>query len=225
MEQSKIWSHFQNEEVSSFKGNDARLGYIAKKISSGESVLNIGIGNGALEHQLLQKKCNVYALDPDEKAIDRLRKQLQLGEHAKVGKSQSMPFQDKVFDVVVMSEVLEHLEDDAIRDTMSEIKRVLKTTGRFIGTVPAEEILKDNEVICPCCATKFHRWGHVQTFNKIRLQRYLDTGFDSVMIKRKYFVSWSSLNIFGKFTSAFKRLKCGLGIKGSGENFFFIARG
>ena len=46
----------------------------------------------------------------------------------------SIPFPDNSFDVVVMAEVLEHLPYPLI--TLSEIKRVLKKNGEFIGNLP-----------------------------------------------------------------------------------------
>ena len=52
-----------------------------------------------------------------------------------------MPFQDNSFDVVVMAEELEHLPYPNI--TLSEIKRVLKTNGKFIGNIPLAYHLKD----------------------------------------------------------------------------------
>ena len=62
-------------------------------------------------------------------------------ETIKVDLNQSLPFPDKSFDVVVMAEVLEHLPYPLI--TLSEIKRVLKTNGEFIGNLPLAYHLKD----------------------------------------------------------------------------------
>ena len=55
--------------------------------------------------------------------------------------NKSLPFQDNSFDVVVMAEVLEHLPYPTI--TLSEINRVLKINGQFIGNVPLAYHLKD----------------------------------------------------------------------------------
>ena len=59
----------------------------------------------------------------------------------KVDLNQSLPFKDNSFDVVVMAEVLEHLPYPNI--TLGEIKRVLKTNGKFIGNLPLAYHLKD----------------------------------------------------------------------------------
>src|SRR6185312_3250597 len=104
---------------------------------------------------------------------------LGLAEKARHGYSQDIPFNDGMFDVVIMSEVLEHLTDTVIASTLTEVHRVLKPGGRFIGTVPADEKLSSEQVICPDCGKIFHRWGHVQEFSTDRLRSLLLTAFDT----------------------------------------------
>jgi hypothetical protein len=87
-----------------------------------------------------------------------------------------------------MSEVLEHLATDVLDATLGEVKRVLKPDGRFIGTVPANESLSDNQAICPRCGEVFHRWGHVQTFLPLRLRELLQShGFEVRLMQVRCF--------------------------------------
>ena len=51
------------------------------------------------------------------------------------GDATSLPFSDGTFDVVITSEVLEHIQDDV--RAIAEMVRVLKPGGRFAATVPA----------------------------------------------------------------------------------------
>lgn len=175
MEQERIWNYFQNvgDEVDYFSGAESRYKFIAKHIISGSNALNIGVGRGGLEAILLDKKVVVSSLDPDKESIERIRGLYKLGKHAQVGYSQNIPFRDAEFDVVVMSEVLEHLKDETLSATLDEVRRVLRPGGVFIGTVPANENLADNIAICPHCASSFHRWGHVQSFTAGRLSELL----------------------------------------------------
>lgn len=175
MDQKIIWDHFQNNDETGdvFINAIPRYEFIAQQIASGMSVLNIGVGRGGLEKILLKKGAMVSCLDPSENAIDRLRNQYKLGERAQVGFSQSIPFPGSQFDVVVMSEVLEHLTDEVLNSTLVEVRRVLKPDGYFIGTVPANEKLLDNRTVCPHCGESFHRWGHVQSFSPMRLRELL----------------------------------------------------
>lgn len=123
MQQEKIWEAYQDEaDLAYMQGKGAgRLDFIAKQIPIGVKVLNIGIGNGRLEEPLPKKGIDVSCLDPNEKSIFQLRERLNLGEKSKVGYSQQIPFDNELFDYVVMSEVLEHLEADAIDQTFSEV--------------------------------------------------------------------------------------------------------
>ncbi|MEP6957119.1 MAG: class I SAM-dependent methyltransferase [Nitrospirota bacterium] len=177
MDQTKIWDYFQSDDEMGDAFNKAlpRYEFLAQQIESGMHVLNIGVGRGGLENILVKKGVLVSCLDPSESAIDSLRRQYALGERAQVGCSQAIPFADSQFDVVVMSEVLEHLADDVLNSTLVEVRRVLKPDGRFIGTVPANENLLDNRVMCPHCGESYHRWGHVQSFSPMRMRELLST--------------------------------------------------
>lgn len=116
----------------------------------------------------------VYALDPIEKALVSLRERLQLGNKAQVGYGQNIPFESNFFDVVVVSEVLEHLSPEIMHATLSEIHRVLRKGGLLLGTVPARENYHQKIVVCPYCAKIFHRWGHLQTFTMQQMRLNLE---------------------------------------------------
>jgi ubiquinone/menaquinone biosynthesis C-methylase UbiE len=226
VDQEIIWDYFQTDGIESFVGNSKRLNFIGDKIQSNEEhVLNIGVGNGFMESLLQKKGKKVSALDPSSAAIENLKKNLRLSDaSAQVGYSQEMPFADSSFDVVIMSEVIEHLDSEILSKTLQEVWRVLRSGGRLIGTVPADENLKENECVCPNCAHVFHRWGHVQEFNKTRLQEILTSQFNQCQISRKFFGDWKLVNWKGKLGYFLKIVMMALGRKGSGENFFFIAQ-
>lgn len=223
MDQEKIWDYFQNDDVTTdaFAGARTRYEFLSRHIKPGMRVLNIGVGRGGLEAILLHKGAIVSCLDPSEKSIENLRELLRLGDRAQVGYSQAMPFPDHHFEVVVMSEVIEHLTDEELRATLSEVLRVLKSGGRFIGTVPADENLLANQIMCPHCGQTSHRWGHIQTFNRSSLEKILGRCFDKVKLSRHFFGDVHSLNWKGRISSAVKKVMVGMGIAGSGETYFF----
>jgi SAM-dependent methyltransferase len=225
MDQTKIWEYFQNDnEVSDvFINVRPRYEFLSQQIAAGTHALNIGVGLGGLEAILLKKGVMVSCLDPSEAAIDGLRKQYALGDSAKVGFSQAIPFSHDQFDVVVMCEVLEHLSDEALHATIGEVRRVLKKAGRFIGTVPADENLLENRVMCPHCGEPFHRWGHLQSFGERRLGAILAEQFQRVKISRHFFGDPRMLNWKGRLSWGLKKLLVKLGAKGTGETFSFSA--
>ena len=227
MDQTKIWDHFQNdgEMGDAFLAAGPRYEFIARQISSGMSMLNIGVGRGGLEHILLKKGVIVSCLDPSESTIERLGQQYELGTRAQVGFSQCMPFPDHQFDIVVMSEVLEHLSDEVLNLTLAEVRRVLKPNGRFIGTVPANEILLGNRTVCPGCGEAFHRWGHVQSFSPNRLRELLVTyKFSVLRNETRAFPDWRRKGLKNFIKSLMRYLLGRAGSPLSSPNIYFEAR-
>ena len=112
-----------------------------------DAVLDVGSGFGRHVYECARRGARVVALDhaaddvietrntlaamveADEIAADRLTGVLR-------GDARSLPFPDDTFDVVITSEVLEHIQDDVA--AITEMVRVLKPGGRFAATVPAQ---------------------------------------------------------------------------------------
>lgn len=169
-EQDRIWQHYQNQGKDTFDLSYPRLRFLAKQCPPGTRVLNIGVGSGYLDKLLVDRGVDVRSLDPCGESVAQLRVELNMGERAKQGYSQNIPFDAGYFDKVIMTEVLEHLCDDVLCATLDEVRRVLKLGGEFVGTVPYREDLKANEVLCPHCQLQFHRWGHHQSFDVVSLK-------------------------------------------------------
>jgi SAM-dependent methyltransferase len=225
-DQNRIWDHFQNEGVDSFVQSQGRLEFLVRRLRPGMRALNIGVGNGALERMAAGKGVEIWSLDPSDRAIESLRKELCLGEKAQVGFCQAMPFPDGHFDVVVMSEVLEHLDEEVFEATLAEVRRVLRPGGRFIGTVPARERLENSIVVCPHCGIQFHRWGHKRSFSvgtlTAALRQYLlvDSAYE------QFFIDWDSVGWWRKLQGLIKKFLSwrGIGTYGIGRNIYFCAQ-
>ncbi|MHB8092835.1 MAG: class I SAM-dependent methyltransferase [Syntrophales bacterium] len=82
----------------------------------------------------------------------------------------NLPFADGFFDVVICSEVLEHIEDD--KTAVSELLRVLKTGGDLVVSVPRFF----PEKICWAISDAYHQepGGHVRVYRKDVLLRILE---------------------------------------------------
>jgi SAM-dependent methyltransferase len=226
MKQDKIWDYFQND-VHGRRAFDIalpRYRFVQQRLDPQGRILNIGVGTGGFETLMRQAGREIFSLDPSEAAVLALRERLKMdGEHARVGYSQAMPFEDATFDAVVMSEVLEHLDDATLASTMAEVRRVLKVGGRFVGTVPADESLADQTAVCPECGKVFHRWGHVRCFSEASLLTLLRQSFDCAHVRRVVFGTAGQLNWKGRIGWLLKRATVALGVKGSGESLFFRA--
>lgn len=215
MDQHQIWSHFQNNRPEVFAQAEPRYRFLALR-ARGEKVLNIGVGNGGLERKVAGMGSDVYSLDPGWEVLARTTKAGK-GVAGSIG---ALPFKNAVFDTVICSEVLEHLNDELLLAGLAEINRVVKPGGAFIGTVPADEILSNSEVMCPSCGTLFHRWGHLQSFSPSRLDQLLHN-FGPVRIERRLFVHWPSLNWKGKFVALLRVTMNAFGHGGGEHNLYF----
>src|SRR5882672_3865730 len=224
MEQSRIWDYFHNEGADSFRGARPRLLYLAGLVAPGADVLDIGVGDGTFERIASARGLRIHVIDPDAKAIERARNELGLGDRAKIGTGTALPWPDGSFDAVVVSEVLEHLDDATLRGTLVEANRVLRPHGRLIGTVPADERLDEQRVVCPDCGRRFHRWGHEQSFSPQRLQSLLVEVLDGAEVRRRWFVAWDLLNWRGRLQAAARKSLAVAGVWGSGHNLVFSAQ-
>lgn len=116
---------------------------------------------------------------------------LDLGERARVGFAQKMTFPDSSFDAVVMSEVLEHMDNAVLSSSLREVFRVLRPGGVFLSSVPYAEDLELSQVFCPGCGKVFHRVGQVQSFDRERLRSLLlQAGFQVERCYLTTFVDW-----------------------------------
>lgn len=224
MEQSRIWAYFQNEGSDSFRGARPRLAHLAAMIPAGADVLDIGVGDGTFERIAAARGLRVHVLDPDETAIERARAELGLGDRARAGVGQALPWPEGSFDAVVVSEVLEHLDDATLRATLAEASRVLRPGGRLLGTVPADEVLDEQRTVCPDCGRRFHRWGHEQSFSPERVKDLLLEVFDAPAVRRRWFVAWGLLNWKGRLQAFARKALAAVGVWGSGHNLVFTAR-
>lgn len=226
MNQEKLWDYFQGESLEVFSDSISRLNFLINKADKlyreKPTTLNIGIGNGWLERECKKRGWESYSLDPSEVAVKQLSSD---GLKAKVGYIEAIPYDDNFFDICFCSEVLEHLSNEQLYQGLKEIKRVLKKGGYLIGTVPFNEYLLDNQVICPDCKKVFHRWGHLQSFDKLKLRYALNKAcFDVITIDTYAFPDFSRKSVKDKIKSITRWFLGRLGAAISQPNLLFIVK-
>lgn len=114
---------------------------IAPKIAPGGGVLDIGCGQG-LQLAEIRKLCSearLHGMDISPKLVDLARNNVPDG-YFQTGDADNLAYADAQFDVVVMTEVLEHLAEPA--RALAQIKRVLKLGGWLLMTVPNRDWLR-----------------------------------------------------------------------------------
>ena len=223
-DQDQIWKHYQTQAQDAFDLSYTRLRFLAERCNTGTRVLNIGVGVGDLEKLLVERGVEVYSVDPCAESIAKLQSELNMGERAKQGYCQNIPFDADYFDKVIMTEVLEHLPDEVYNATLDEVRRVLKANGQFTGTVPYREKLKDSATICPNCQAQFHRWGHHLTFDSESLGgSFTQHGFHMEEIYPRCFPDFRRSGLKNFVRSLFRYILGRMGEQLVAPNLYFIA--
>ena len=134
-------------------------------------VLDIGCGMGRHSFEAFRRGARVTAADLDGGALAEVDKMseamVEAGEAPRGARLQTrvvdvldMPFAGGSFDVVIASEILEHIPDDIA--AMAEITRVLRPGGRAAITVPR----RGPEEVCWLLSADYHNapGGHVRIY-------------------------------------------------------------
>jgi len=100
-------------------------GALLKLILKGKfkRVLDVGCGVGQGVAMMRNKGIDAYGIDISEK-IDRYWKEGNIDKFCQVACADKIPFPDNHFDLIVCTEVMEHVPENAVRDVLKEIQRV-----------------------------------------------------------------------------------------------------
>lgn len=97
-------------------------------------VLDIGCQRGGYCYNLKVRGFDVVGMDISIGYLQMARSKVA-GVALTAGDAQALPFRDRSFNTVILSEVLEHVIDE--KAVVSEVSRVLKESGIVYVTVPA----------------------------------------------------------------------------------------
>lgn len=105
-------------------------------------VMDIGVGDGIYEASLekeIKKRAEFYGVDVSMKQMNRAKKYLKEVKVVDID-SEKLPYKNSSFDIVILSEVLEHIFFP--EKILAEILRVLKRNGYVILTFPNASCLQ-----------------------------------------------------------------------------------
>lgn len=133
------------------------------------TILDVGAGDGLISQELHARGHRIVVLDLSHVALSRL----QMPERC-CGSADQLPFADRLFDLVLSTEMLEHLPADIYPKVLAEMARV--ATRSILITVPNMENLAEHVGECGACGHRFHVWGHYRAYSPKSL-RGLFPGF------------------------------------------------
>ncbi|WP_344129217.1 class I SAM-dependent methyltransferase [Saccharopolyspora halophila] len=145
-------------------------------VQPGQRVLDLGCGAGRHAFELYRLGADVTAFDHDVEELDNvaamfaaMKTEDEVPANAQaqtvVGDALALPFPDEHFDVVIASEIMEHIPED--EKAMAELVRVVKPGGRVVVTVPRDW----PERICWALSDEYHQveGGHVRIYSAAEL--------------------------------------------------------
>jgi len=170
-----------------------------KDISKKSKILDGGCGYGIVSMTLAERGFeNLTLVDLDESRISKIKKYST--EYKKINSIKpevqsltSLPYKDGSFDVVVSSEVIEHIKDD--KKAFSELSRVLKKGGKLIITTP--EYSKSNSL-------DYKQYGHEKPGYTLEEFKEMAKENNLILVKDMHYIyslGKMMVNFLNKFNS------------------------
>lgn len=159
----------------------ARYEAIATRVAAAKRVLDVGCGDGYLMG-LLSARCeHVFGVDAEACGVTLASSQLRSFNncHVAVASCYELPFQPACFDVVLLADVIEHLEEPSL--SVRELRRVLAPGGVAFVTTPLGR--PDRKL----------GWNHVKEYSGPELADVLGDQFASVSLRYLWPKTWSRL--------------------------------
>ncbi len=132
------------------------------RLAPGETVLDVGCGTGTLAIAAKRRvgpTGKVQAIDASPEMIARARKEARKAEVEVVfdtAVAEALPFAPATFDVVLSTVMLHHLPEDACRQCVREMRRILRPGGRLLAVDFGGPVQARRSLI----AHLFHRHVH-----------------------------------------------------------------
>lgn len=157
----------------------------------GAVVLDLGAGGGRHTIAALERGAEVVSYEISLDLLVEVRSAIsgaeeyldldvgELSNHASqvLGDGRHLPFKDEAFDVVLISEVLEHIFEDS--QVMAEVHRVLKKEGTAAASVPRYF----GEVVNWMLSKEYHSaiGGHLRIYRSSQIRkRFIAAGFRDI---------------------------------------------
>jgi len=181
----RVWEYYASNP--SYRGQYFSAhsgGAIVKRVERevglrGRRVLDFGCGRGDLLAHLFSGGVAATGLEFERASAAETEARFEgepLFQGIEVAEKLPSGLQDAAFDRVLLVEVVEHLLDDQIEATLTEVGRLLAPGGRVVVTTVNEEDLEASKVPCPDCGAIFHRWQHQRSFTSGSLASMFEGG-------------------------------------------------
>ena len=151
----------------------------AKEFSQKKRVLDLCCGTGWTANELSHVAKTVKAVDYSKESIEKAKKEFQ-NENLffEQMNALNLKYPDSSFDTVVSMEAIEHFTENDGKVFLSEVYRVLKKGGYFVGSTPQVETKNPLKIL----AMKKIDPYHLHLYSKKMLEKSLSAIFNKVEV-------------------------------------------
>lgn len=139
------------------------------------NVLDVGAGGGYILRRLKKKGLACYGVDI---SLEMLKRSGEDGVCA--GDINKLPFADRAFDCAIAADVIEHIPEDSLADSVAELARVSK---RYILiSSPYKDAIDWPVSRCDRCGGEFNVYGHLRSVDRGLIEAlFLSDRFEIVL--------------------------------------------
>ncbi|GAB5464675.1 MAG: hypothetical protein Kapaf2KO_01110 [Candidatus Kapaibacteriales bacterium] len=164
---------------------------------SGNEILDVGCGGGWMAKAMHNTSNTLTSMDLSEINVEKVLDKYPSDKHHGIAAdSINHPFRENSFDIIVASEVIEHVERPTL--FLSSLARTLKPNGSIIITTPYKEnIIKET---CIHCNGITPRNAHLHSFDEHILTSIAPSGTKATyqIFGNKALMMARAYKIFGK---------------------------
>jgi SAM-dependent methyltransferase len=176
-DQEKVWEIYDNNDEER-KRVHLTISLIPQDV---QRVLDIGCGPGHITNSI--NKEHVIGVDFAKIPLKYVKK------HAIQGSIDALPIKPDQFDLILVTEVLEHLDNEHYQRALEEMRRLNSTY--LLISVPYKEDLRRNVARCQECDTLFHLSHHCRSFDESSFEQMFP---DYTIIKTEYCTYFYPMN-------------------------------
>jgi SAM-dependent methyltransferase len=131
-----------------------------KSHGGGERILEIGVDRGYIARYMMRdSRYTGVDIALDNVLFDAVRRSSIVFDLEEIPRGRALPFPSELFDLVVMTEVFEHLNPNAIQKIMEEIGRVLVRGGILLFSTPNAASLENRIALLAGGLRKYRKGG------------------------------------------------------------------
>lgn len=200
---SRIWEYYSFSIAHQQKYFSKRCGHEVARLLSRkllpkvESILDYSCGHGdliAASIPYLGPRHKISACDVSSTSVEMTTKRfskMPFFSEAIVVETFPSPLSSNYFDLIIATEVIEHLNSEELGNVLTEMARTIKQGGYIFVTTPYKEDLVTEKTMCPECGCIFHRWQHQQSWSPEKIMSaFSHFGFQPVECRNIQWGSW-----------------------------------